>query len=168
MTEQGLLTLFVFLHVLAAIIAFGPTFIFPIIGRMAATEPMHANFGVRVSEKIADRVVIPLALTMPVTGLGAIYFSHRNLADRSNWWLDIAIVVYVIAISIAHFVQKANVHHLVELSSKAPPPPAPGAPPPAGPPPAIREAVARIQRTGSLLGILIVLIVLLMVAKPQL
>ena len=47
MTEFGLLTLFLFLHVGAAIIAFGPTFAFPVIGGMAAKEPMHGNFAIR-------------------------------------------------------------------------------------------------------------------------
>lgn len=168
MTDQGLLTLFLFLHIGAAIIAFGPTFAFPLIGAMAGKEPAHGNFAVRVSGMLIDRMVIPFALTMPVSGLFLIYFAHVNLADRTGWWLDIAIVLYVAALWLAIFVQRPVVRHMIELTSKAPPPPAPGAPPPSGPPPAIREASAKIKRNGTVLGLLIVLIVLLMVSKPQL
>src|SRR5438094_475600 len=97
-TDQGLLTLFLFLHIGAAIIAFGPTFAFPLIGALARTEPAHTNFAVRINHLLTVRLVIPFALTMPVTGLFLIYFAHVNLADRSGWWLDIAIVVYIVLI----------------------------------------------------------------------
>ena len=36
MTDLGLFTLFLLLHVLAAIVAFGPVFVFPLIGAMGA------------------------------------------------------------------------------------------------------------------------------------
>src|SRR5438128_371185 len=106
MTEFGLLSLFLFLHVLTAIIAFGPSFIFPLIAAAGRAEPMHGNFGLRLGETITNRVVIPVALTMPVTGILLIYFAHFNLLDRSAWWLDIGIVLYIIAVSIAIFVQR--------------------------------------------------------------
>ena len=167
MTDQGLLTLFLFLHVGAAIIAFGPTFAFPLIGALARTEPAHANFAIRVNRLLTARLVIPFALTMPVSGVFLIYFAHINLADRTGWWLDIAIVLYIVLISIGIYVQRPALERMVELTSKAPPAPSPGSPPPSGPPPAIREQAAAIQRNGTILGILIVLIVLLMIAKPQ-
>ena len=44
-----------FLHVLGAIIAFGPTFAFPIIGAMGGAEPQHANFATRVTARISER-----------------------------------------------------------------------------------------------------------------
>lgn len=175
MTDQGLLTLFLFLHVGAAIIAFGPTFAFPLIGAMAAKEPPHANFAVRVSQHLTERLTIPFALTMPVSGLFLIYFAHINLAARTGWWLSLGIVLYVILLLVALLVQRPTVLKMIEMTAKAPPPTAPsappptapGAPPPMGPPPAIREQAANIRRNGSVLGLLIVVIVLLMVVKPQ-
>ena len=41
--------LFLFLHVLGAIVAFGPTFAFSFIGASGGAEPQHANFATRVS-----------------------------------------------------------------------------------------------------------------------
>ena len=55
MTDFGLFTLFLFLHILSAIVAFGPTFVFPIIGAMSSKEPAHGNFGVRINEIVTDR-----------------------------------------------------------------------------------------------------------------
>ena len=43
---------FLFAHVLGAIIAFGPTFSVPIIGRMGAQERAHGNFAMRVSRAL--------------------------------------------------------------------------------------------------------------------
>ncbi len=176
MTDFGLFTLFLFLHVGAAIIAFGPTFAFPLIGRMASKDPAHANFAARVNEVLEDKLVIPFAISMPITGVFLIYFGHVNLADRTGWWLGIAIVLYAIAITIAIAIQRPLVQTLVRLTAGGPPPgaggpPAAGGAPaggrPMGPPPAVLETVKAIQRNGKILGILIVLLVLLMVVKPQ-
>ena len=51
-----------FLHVMGAILAFGPTYAFSIIGAMGGKEPQHANFGVRVTAQIGSKLVYPLAI----------------------------------------------------------------------------------------------------------
>ena len=181
MTEVGLFSLFLFLHIGAAIIAFGPTFTFPVIGGMGARDPMHANFAVRVTEALEDKFVLPFAISMPFTGVGLIYFGHINLADRSGWWLSLGIVLYVIALYIAVFVQRPTVQHMVKITAGGPPPGAgpagsaglggaaggPGSGRPAGPPPEVVATARKIQRNGGILGLLIVLIVLLMIVRPQ-
>jgi hypothetical protein len=60
---------FLFLHVMGAILAFGPTFAYSIIGGMGGKEPMHANFATRVTERIGTRLVYPLAIFQGITGL---------------------------------------------------------------------------------------------------
>jgi hypothetical protein len=176
MTDLGLISLFLFLHVGAAIIAFGPTFAFPIIGSFAAKEPMHGNFAARINEAIEDRIVIPFALSMPVTGVLLIYFAKFNLTDRSAWWLGIAIVLYIIAIYVAVVLQRPLVHKLVALTTRPPagapagataPAGGPAGGPPAGPPPELPATARAVQRNGMILGVLLVLIVVLMVVKPQ-
>ena len=150
-----------FLHVLGAILAFGPTFAFPIIGGMARAEPPHANFATRVTHTISRRFVTPLALTLPVTGAGLILVRGIDLSSRANWWLGLAIVLYVIAIGYALFVNAPLVARMVEATSAPPPPGA------AGPPPELRAMGARIGRNGMFMGLLIIVIVFLMVVKPQ-
>ncbi len=165
MTDSGLFSLFLFLHIFAAIVAFGPTFIFSMIAAMARKEPAHLNFAIRLNERLVDRVVLPFALSLPVTGLFLIYFAHLNLLDKSAWWLDIAIVLYVLTVSIAIVLQRPTVARMVELTSRPPAAPAAGAP--SGPPPELRETGALIARNGAIMGIGVVLIVLLMVIRPQ-
>lgn len=149
-----------FLHVLAAIVAFGPTFGFPIIGAMGGKEREHANFATRVSLTLSRRLVLPLGLTMPVTGVGMILVAGIDLAARSFWWLGIAIALYAIAITIALIVNIPTAARIVELTSG--PPPAGG-----GPPPDLPGLIVRVKRGGQINTVLIVVIVLLMVVKPQ-
>ena len=154
------IAIFLFLHVMGAIVAFGPTYSFPIIGRMAGQEPQHANFAARINEKITEQRIVPLAIFQGVTGLVLIWLTGIN--PFSTLWLGLGIVLYVIALGYALAVQGPTGRKIVELSSAPPPPGA------AGPPPELMAAVKKAQRGGAFLGILIVLIVLLMVTKPTL
>lgn len=149
-----------FLHVLGAIVAFGPTFAFRFIGAMGGAEPQHANFSTRVSETLTHRLVFPIGITLPITGAAMMAVRGINPFDRAFWWLAVAIVLYVIAYGYAYFVQSKVVARVIELTSA---PPAPGA---SGPPPELRSLVARIQRGGMFTGILLLAIIFLMVVKP--
>jgi uncharacterized membrane protein len=162
--------LFLLLHVLAAIVAFGPIFAFPLIGRMGGAEPQHANFSTRVSAAISSRITIPAALTMPVSGALMIWSTGM---DPAQLWLAAGIALYVFAVVYAILVQGRNVQQLIRLSS---PPVAPAgqslAPGPGmaagGPPPELAATIRRVQTGGMLLIVVIVVIVSLMVARPTL
>lgn len=157
---EWLIPWLLFLHVLGAVVAFGPTFAFPLIAGMGGREREHANFATRISETISKRIVLPVALTMPVTGAGMILIAGLDLSARAYWWLGIAIVLYVIAISIAIFNNIPAAARIVELTS-APPPPG------SGPPAELPGLINRVKRGGMINTVLIVVIVLLMVVKPQ-
>jgi uncharacterized membrane protein len=146
------------LHVLGAIAGFGPTFAFAIIGAMGGAEPQHGNFATRVSARIGDRLVEPLAIFQGITGVLLILIRGWDLLAAR--WLLLGIVLYVLALGYSLFVQKRDVHRIIELTSTPPPPDA------TGPPPGLPEAVARVQRAGMVLGINLVVIVFLMVVKP--
>jgi hypothetical protein len=102
-----------------------------------------------------------------ITGLGLLLVSGRNLTVSTNYWLGVAIVLYIIALSFAIFVQPKRVATAVQMTSSPPPPPppAPGAAP-AGPPPALLAAVKAVQQGGMFLTVLIVVIIFLMIVKP--
>ena len=151
----------IFIHVLSAIVAFGPTFAFGLYGAQAAGEPQHGNFMARANHRVSDRLVLPVALSMPVSGLLLIWAAGINLLGTH--WLLLGITVYVVAIGYVLLVQRPAVIRMVELTSK--PPPAGAAP--SGPPAALLETAARIKRGGMLTGGLIVIIVALMVVKPS-
>ena len=141
-----------FLHVLGAIVAFGPTFAFAIIGAAGGAEPQHANFATRVSELISSRLVYPIGLTLPITGALMMAVRGINPLEQANWWLLLGITLYLIAYGYSFFVQRKYVERVIELSSAPPPPGA------SGPPPELMALVAKIQRGGMMLGILLVAI----------
>ncbi len=150
-----------FLHVLGAIVAFGPSFAFPIIGAMGGGEPQHGNFATRVSHAISSRLVYPIGITLPITGAGMILVRGIDPSARPNWWLGIAIVLYIIAYGFSFFVQRGLVDRVIEITSTPPPPGA------SGPPPELPPLVKRIQRGGIILTVLLIAIIFLMVVKPQ-
>lgn len=160
MDLSGLFPYLLFLHVLAAIVAFGPTFAFRFIGAMGGAEPQHGNFALRVSETLSHRLVYPIGITLPITGAALILVRGINPLDRAFWWLALAIVLYVITYGYSYFVQSKLVAQVIAMTSAPPPPGA------SGPPPAMLALVARIQRGGMFLGIMLVVIVFLMVVKP--
>ena len=152
------------LHIFGAIVAFGPVFALPLIRRMGAREPMHANFGLRVSAAINHGITLPLAVVQGITGLALVIVSGRDLAAQGNYWLDVAIVLYVIALTFSYFVQAGRVAAIIEMTSA--PPPAAGAGAPGGPPPALAAAARQAGQGGMLLTVLIATIIFLMVVKP--
>jgi hypothetical protein len=153
--------LILFLHVFGAILAFGPTYAYSIIGAMGGKEPMHANFATRVSEKIGTTLVYPLAIFQGITGVVLILMSGRDLTKQL--WLALGIILYIGALAYALTIQRNTVHHLIELTTMPAGGPPPGAP--AGPPPGVAETVRKIQLGGMGLGITIAVIVFLMVTK---
>jgi uncharacterized membrane protein len=149
--------LFLFLHVMGAIIAFGPTFSFPIIGAMGGKEPQHANFATRVTETIVEQRVLPLAIFQGITGVALILVTGIKVATP---WLLIGIVLYLIVLGYNVFIGTPTVKKVIELTSVPPPPGA------SGPAPELLAAIRKVQRGGMFSGLMVVIIVILMVAKP--
>jgi len=160
-----LFLLFLFLHIGSAIVAFGPTFAFPIIGAMGGREPQFANFAMRVNAAISTKLVGPLAIVAGLTGLGLIWTSGRDVLREP--WLLLSIVLYVIALLIAVLVTGPASDRLIEATSTPLPPRDPAAGAPGGPPAHIAADLKRIQAAGAALTILTVVILLLMVFKPR-
>lgn len=163
---SDLVPLFLFLHILGAIVAFGPTFAFPIIGSLAAKEPQHRPFVARMNLRILTILVIPFALSMAVTGGLLIWAAEWPLG--TSRWLDISIAVYLLAILLSLLVALPNSRRIAALVSQAPAggPPA-GGEPAGGPPPELLARIRRGQLLGYLQSVLLLVIVFLMVFKPS-
>jgi hypothetical protein len=160
MDWKSLFPYLLFLHVLGAVIAFGPTFAFRFIGGMGGKEPQHGNFATRVSETISMRLVYPIGITLPITGLAMILVLGLDLTSRSFWWLDLAIVIYTVLYGYSIVVQRKVVEEIIAMTSTPPPPGS------SGPPPRLMELVRQTQQAGMGFGIGLVVIIFLMVVKP--
>lgn len=169
---------FLFAHVLGAIIAFGPAFSFPIIGRLGARERIHANFATRLSSAISHVQVVPFAILQGITGIGLIITGNIDVLRTP--WLLIGILLYLIALNFALFIQTPTVKQVIALTTVGPPagtgpvaspasgavPAGPAGPGSGGPPPQLLRLIRRVQLGGLFLMALIVAIVFLMVSKP--
>jgi len=102
------------IHVVTAIVAFGPNFAMPIIARMAAQEPQHGLFALRLTERLERRLVIPLALTMPISG-GALALAE-GIDPVVTHWLGAAILLYIVAMTYAIGVQVRVVERMIEIA----------------------------------------------------
>lgn len=161
---MSLVPWFLFAHVLGAIIAFGPTFSSPIIGRLGAQYPAHGNFAMRVSRELARVQILPLAIVQGITGLGLIITANIDVTKAT--WLLIAIVLYLVAIGFAIFVQTPRAKRIIEMTTPPAGAPAPSGPPAGGPPPALVSEITKVKRGGTLLIGLVTAIAFLMVVKP--
>jgi hypothetical protein len=157
-------TIFLYLHIGGAIVAFGPTIAFPFIGAKSAAEPAHGNFSLRLSEFIANRVVEPGAVFVFLMGVGLIW--ARGWNPFTTLWLAIAIILFLITLGFNVFVQARTVKRMIELTSGTPPAPADGAP--AGPPPEFVTLAQRAARGGMFSMAMLFTILFMMVFKPTL
>ena len=150
--DLDLFRLFLFLHVLGAIIAFGPGFAVIIAGAMVAKEPQHGNFFARTQLETAMKLVTPAAISMAITGALMIGVRGWTNIVGTRQWLSVAIV-YSVA------VQAPAGRKMVALTGT---PPAPGTPPS----PELPATARRLRLGGMFLSTLVVIIVFLMVTKP--
>jgi uncharacterized membrane protein len=154
--NTALFKFLLFLHILAVIVAFGPTFIFPLIMGMGRSDPQHMAFAVKVIHAISSKVTRTGAIAAGILGVLLIPVAEISLKD--NTWLLIAILIYVILLAYAVIVQAPNSEKMVELTSAA----TPGEPPSTE----IAELAKRLQMGGTVLGVAVLAILLLMVFKP--
>lgn len=164
--------IFLFLHVLGAIVAFGPTFAFPVLGRMAAREPRFGPAVITANVLIEKGLVIPVGLFQAVTGVGLILTLGINPFDSAFHWLLAGILLYILAFTIVFTVQYPTGEKMMHILANAPAggPPAGGPPaggPPPGPPAELMALVKRAQQTGIVLTVLLVIIVFTMVVQPS-
>jgi uncharacterized membrane protein len=109
-----LVPVFLTIHILTAIIAFGPTFAFPLIASMSAKEPQHGLFALHLTDRIEKRLTIPLALTMPISG-GLLVWSE-GLTFQDSHWLVLAVVLYLAAMTYAIVVQVRTLNRMIEIA----------------------------------------------------
>jgi small-conductance mechanosensitive channel len=155
-----------YFHVLAVIVAFGPTFTFGPIANMARKDPAHAAAYARVTHWIEKNMVLPMAALVPLLGVALIITGRFDLWKSE--WLVISIILFIIAYFFALFVQLPNSTRMADALAAMPAPPAgaPAGPPPGGPPAEIEALGKKLQMGGIFLTVMVVVILVLMVWRP--
>ncbi len=154
-----LFPLFLFAHVLAAIVAFGPTFAIPVMASMAAREPQVRPFLARVNLRLSTWLILPFALSMWVSGFLMIIARGYEFGSGTTRWLELAIAVYAVSSFLSLVVGFPNTRQIVRLIQAGPPGPD-------GPPAELLRRVRRAQLLGYLLTVLFLTVLALMVFKP--
>ena len=149
--------LWLFLHIVGAIVAFGFGFYAPIFGSMTAKEPQHGNWYLRAGKRLSSTILVPVAISMAITGT-LLVLESGGMRRFGELWLAIALVLYVIALLIVILAQRPALDKAIALTS--------GPPGPGGPPAGLPELIRRLQIYGAVLLVLIVAIVALMIWKP--
>lgn len=156
---MDLFVIMLFLHVLGAIVAFGPGFAAMVVGPMVAREPQYANFYARSQVLAGRRLVTPVSISLAITGVAMILLRGWPALTGDKHWLEAGILLYVVAVVVAMAIQAPAGRKLVELTAQ---PPAPGA----GPSPELLKTAGRVRTGGIVLSALVVAITFLMIAKP--
>lgn len=142
-----------FLHVLAAIIAFGPIFVFPIVGVLAAKQPQHIALALAINHAIEQRLVIPIGATMLISGAGLIWTA--NISFFTTPYLIVAVALYLAALGIGSGVLLPNTQKMVDIIEGG-----------GGPTPELFRRIKISQQFGGALTVAFLVIVFLMVIKP--
>jgi hypothetical protein len=143
------------LHIIAAVIAFGPTFVFPVIGVLVGRNPQHGHFAAQLNDRIERFLVIPFASSMLVSGVGLLVAADISLFKTT--YLLIAVILYLVALGASIFVLVPDTHRMIQLTES----------PPTG------EAALELQRLvkrargiGGALTVLFLTIITLMILQP--
>jgi uncharacterized membrane protein len=151
-----LIAILLLIHVAGAIIGFGPTFTFALLGPMAAKAgPQGGMALMEAMDAIEHKLVLPVAIVVqPLSGLTLIFLAGYNVNFFSHYWLWVALILYAGAFYLAVFGQRTNLSRMIEIAK-------------AGPPTPEFVAIAKtVARTGPIVTVLLVAIIILMVTKP--
>jgi uncharacterized membrane protein len=148
-----------FLHILAVVLAIGPTFAFPFLQAFAERKGVApTRFAMQFIVRLTKILVIPGSILIAVFGIGLIFADHTGYKDDFPTWLMVAIPLFIVLVVLDTLVQQPQVKSAVRTLESAPD---------SGPLPAAYEPLGkRIQMVGGIEGLIIVVITFLMVWKP--
>ena len=159
-----MLKFWLFAHIFSVMLAFGPTYAFPLMSAGAQKDPKSAPTISKIMDAISNKLTWPFAILTGITGVAIILTADIDFFETR--WLILGVVLYLIGVLFSALVQTPNMKKMVAVQVKMAemgPPPAGTA---AGPPPQMAALGKKLQMGGMFLGILVLLLVLVMVYKP--
>jgi len=145
------------IHILGAVVIFGPTIAYSFIGAKAKKEGAPVAWALELIDFIESKWVVPLALTIqPLSGALLIIQSRSqwNPFHSANRWLFAGIVLYIIAMGYSIFIQTPTGRKAETMAKAGQLGPEFGA------------HMKKLAMGGQFLTVLLITIIVLMVVKP--
>lgn len=154
---MGYFEVLLLIHIAGAIIGFGPTFAFAVMGPLSGQLEGPQSVGVLKSMVAIERkLVLPIATVIqPLSGILLIFAAGRNEGFFSHEWLWTALLLYAGLYYLAIFVQTPTLEKLIHMAESG-----------EGGTPDFMSLVARTKKFGPALTLGLVVIVFLMITKP--
>lgn len=103
-----------FIHILSAVIAFGPSFSIPIMATwIQKHDPAGNEFLMKMSIVLGKRQVTPFGILVGLSGVGLILTVGRPVTQP---WLLAAIIIYLIALILGAFVQGPRGERMLRIA----------------------------------------------------
>ena len=140
------------LHVLSAIVAVGANLTYGVWSALAKKEPAHLPFALRGIKLIDDRVANPAYGVLLATGLIMAFTTYTITLTWILVGLSAYVVMAVLGVAVISPALSAQMRALDGEGAASP---------------RYLAAEARVRGIGMFLGVLVVAVVIVMVAKPQ-
>ena len=148
----GLLTAIKFVHILAAIIAFGFNATYAIWIVRAQRDSAHLDFALRGVKFLDDYIANPAYVLLLLTGLGMVYIARFQL---TTFWILGGLILWVVAMVLGYGVYTPTLSNQIKVLAAS------------GAQSAEYQRLAnRGTVVGIVLGVLVAVILVLMVFKP--
>jgi uncharacterized membrane protein len=143
------------IHILAVLVAFGPTFLQPLLMTQAEKSGVAATrLALSVTQKMERFMTWPGVAIVAVTGAFLIFNDVTNYNDDFPRWLEISIAWFVVAVLVAFYLSRLIARAIKILTS---------VPESATLPPEYEALSKRMSMVGGLLHLSVVGILVLMV-----
>jgi uncharacterized membrane protein len=102
-----------YIHILAAVVAFGPSFSIPIMATWIQKNDPSANpYLIRMANVLGRRQGVPASILLLLSGIGMILVGKVPI---TQFWLALAIGLYVIAFLVGALVQGPASNRMLRL-----------------------------------------------------
>jgi uncharacterized membrane protein len=159
-----------FLHIVAVVAGFGPTFAYPLYGAIAKRRQGAEGEAISAASLEVGKKLEYGIYAVPVFGILLVLLSG-DVYEFSQAWISLAFLLYIAGLVVSLGFHQPNLRAMNALQQQLLAGPPPGAAPAAGPPPQVAELEARGKRAGmfgGMLHLILALILLDMVFKPGL
>lgn len=151
-----------FFHIAAVVVGFGPTFAYGFFQAVAARSGMRASLG--VTRAIVAWHTTGLTICMVIVFLSGMYLASYDYWSYGDFFISWGFVAILILFGLVHAYFLPNDKRMVVMLEQEVAKPGGGES--TEPPAAITEHGARIARVGIATGVLIILTIYVMTAKP--